>query len=119
MFTYVRFTNPGAPGHKPPTFPANMAANVHDVIMLFGDSLTEQAFDAGGFGQKLSGTWGIMDAVTAYTDDLVFVVVAEVYARKLDVLNRGLSGYNTRWALPVLEQVSSYNSSGLACADLP
>jgi lysophospholipase L1-like esterase len=29
----------------------------------------------------------------------------DVYARKLDVLNRGLSGYNTDWALPVLEQV--------------
>lgn len=33
----------------------------------------------------------------------------DVYARKLDVLNRGLSGYNTDWALPVLEQVSVVN----------
>ena len=30
----------------------------------------------------------------------------DVYARKLDVLNRGLSGYNTEWAIPVFEQVS-------------
>jgi hypothetical protein len=29
-----------------------------------------------------------------------------VYARKLDVINRGLSGYNTDWAIPVFEQVS-------------
>jgi len=29
---------------------------------------------------------------------------SDVYARKLDVLNRGLSGYNTDWAIPVLEQ---------------
>lgn len=31
--------------------------------------------------------------------------VQDVYARKLDVLNRGFSGYNTEWALPVLDQV--------------
>jgi len=30
----------------------------------------------------------------------------DVYARKLDVLNRGLSGFNTRWAIPAFEQVS-------------
>ena len=29
-----------------------------------------------------------------------------VYARKLDVINRGLSGFNTEWAIPVFEQVS-------------
>jgi hypothetical protein len=29
----------------------------------------------------------------------------DAYSRKLDVLNRGLSGYNTDWAIPVLEQV--------------
>jgi len=28
-----------------------------------------------------------------------------VYARKLDVINRGLSGFNTEWAIPVFEQV--------------
>jgi len=52
--------------------------------MLFGDSITQGAWepDRNGFGQRLS----------------------HVYARKLDVLNRGLSGYNTDWALPVLEQ---------------
>ncbi|KAF8232300.1 GDSL Lipase/Acylhydrolase [Tricholoma matsutake] len=61
-----------------------MAANIQDVVMLFGDSITQGAWepDRNGFGQRLS----------------------HVYARKLDVLNRGLSGYNTDWALPVLEQ---------------
>ena len=29
-----------------------------------------------------------------------------VYCRKLDVINRGLSGFNTEWAIPVFEQVS-------------
>lgn len=37
---------------------------------------------------------------------------SDVYARKLDVLNRGLSGYNTDWAIPVLEQVSTMPPTG-------
>ncbi|KAF8638911.1 hypothetical protein AX17_001962 [Amanita inopinata Kibby_2008] len=59
-------------------------ANVQDVLMLFGDSITQGSFEPGfnGFGQRL----------------------AHVYARRLDVLNRGLSGYNTDWAVPVLQQ---------------
>jgi len=54
-----------------------------DVILLFGDSLTQGGWEAGGFAQRL----------------------AHVYARKLDVINRGLSGYNSEWALPVFEKV--------------
>ncbi|PPQ99930.1 hypothetical protein CVT24_009565 [Panaeolus cyanescens] len=62
-----------------------MAAYVHDVFMLFGDSITQGAWEPGrnGFGQQLS----------------------HVYARKLDVLNRGYSGYNTEWGLPVFKQI--------------
>ena len=30
----------------------------------------------------------------------------DAYCRKLDVINRGLSGFNTEWAIPVFEQVS-------------
>ncbi|KAK0450699.1 GDSL Lipase/Acylhydrolase [Armillaria borealis] len=59
-----------------------MAAYVQDCIMLFGDSITQGAWEDGGFSQRLS----------------------YVYARKLDILNRGLSGYNTEWAIPVFEQ---------------
>ncbi|KAH9857702.1 SGNH hydrolase [Lenzites betulinus] len=59
-----------------------MAANVQDAIMLFGDSLTQGGFEQNGFAAKL----------------------AHVYNRKMDVLNRGFSGYNTDWAIPVLEQ---------------
>jgi lysophospholipase L1-like esterase len=61
-----------------------MAANVQDAIMLFGDSLTQGGWEPNmnGFGQRL----------------------AHVYARKLDVINRGLSGYNTEWGIPVFEQ---------------
>ncbi|KAJ7109216.1 SGNH hydrolase-type esterase domain-containing protein [Mycena epipterygia] len=59
-----------------------MAANTQDVIMLFGDSITQMGWTEGGFGARL----------------------ANVYSRTFDVLNRGLAGYNTDWAIPVLEQ---------------
>ncbi|KAF7295064.1 GDSL lipase acylhydrolase family protein [Mycena indigotica] len=59
-----------------------MAAPVYDAIVLFGDSITQAGWTDSAFGAKL----------------------ANVYSRKLDVLNRGLAGYNTTWALPVLEQ---------------
>ena len=73
-------------------------------IILFGDSLTEQSFspEKRGFGASLSNT----------------------YARRADVLNRGLShpentqkktkwenhhsglsGYNSEWLLPWLQQI--------------
>ena len=32
---------------------------------------------------------------------------ADVYARRLDVLNRGLSGYNTDWAALVFDEVGA------------
>ncbi|KAH6912959.1 GDSL Lipase/Acylhydrolase [Coprinopsis sp. MPI-PUGE-AT-0042] len=59
-----------------------MAANVQDVFMLFGDSITQRAWEPGGLGQRL----------------------ARAYARTLDVVNRGYSGYNSEWALPVFEK---------------
>ncbi|KJA20244.1 hypothetical protein HYPSUDRAFT_203946 [Hypholoma sublateritium FD-334 SS-4] len=61
-----------------------MAAPIQDVFMLFGDSITQGGWEPGlnGFGQRLT----------------------HVYARRLDVLNRGFSGYNTTWGMPVFEQ---------------
>lgn len=52
-------------------------------IVLLGDSITQLSFDPelNGFGAKL----------------------AHVYQRRADVLNRGFSGYNTRWALEHLD----------------
>ncbi|KAI0059080.1 SGNH hydrolase [Artomyces pyxidatus] len=60
-----------------------MAANIQDAIMLFGDSLTEGSWKYFGIAARLS----------------------HMYGRTFDVLNRGFSGYNTEWALPVFEQV--------------
>ena len=53
------------------------------MLVMFGDSLTQHSFEDGGFGAHLS----------------------HVYARRLDVINRGFSGYNTRWARGFLEKV--------------
>lgn len=33
----------------------------------------------------------------------------DLYVWKLDILNRGFSGYNTDWALPVWEQVRQHD----------
>lgn len=52
-------------------------------FLLFGDSITQQSFQPGGLGQHL----------------------ADDYQRKLDVINRGFSGYNTRWGLEVAQRV--------------
>ncbi|KAG8124252.1 hypothetical protein E2320_019608 [Naja naja] len=52
-------------------------------IVLFGDSITEFSFQDKGWGASL----------------------ANRLARKCDVLNRGLSGYNTRWAKIVLPRL--------------
>ncbi|KAI0921518.1 hypothetical protein AcW1_004530 [Taiwanofungus camphoratus] len=59
-----------------------MASNVQDAIMLFGDSLSQRGWEPHGIAQRL----------------------AYAYNRKLDIINRGMSGYNTEWAIPVLEQ---------------
>ncbi|XP_060170483.1 GDSL esterase/lipase At5g62930 isoform X1 [Lycium barbarum] len=52
-------------------------------IVLFGDSITEQSFRLGGWGASL----------------------ADTYSRKVDILNRGYGGYNTRWALFLLHHL--------------
>lgn len=59
-----------------------MAANCQDVIMLLGDSLTQGGWEPEGFATRL----------------------AYAYTRKLDVINRGMSGYNTEWIKPIFEQ---------------
>jgi hypothetical protein len=49
--------------------------------------------------------WLVSDSnINTFTPNMR-VHTAEAYARKLDVVNRGFSGYNSRWAIPVFEQV--------------
>ncbi|KAI0702340.1 SGNH hydrolase-type esterase domain-containing protein [Cytidiella melzeri] len=71
-----------------------MAGYVQDCVLLLGDSITQGSAVPGGIHQQLS----------------------DVYQRKLDILNRGFSGYNSRWAIPVFEKVLAKKS---ARANLP
>ncbi|OMO65346.1 Lipase, GDSL [Corchorus olitorius] len=66
-------------------------------IYLFGDSITEESFDDGGWGASL----------------------VNHFARTVDVVLRGYSGYNTRWALKVVDRVFPAAESGGAAASEP
>ncbi|KAG6754937.1 hypothetical protein POTOM_040742 [Populus tomentosa] len=59
-------------------------------IYLFGDSITEESFGDGGWGASLS----------------------HHFSRTVDVVLRGYSGYNTRWALKVAERIFPPVESG-------
>lgn len=58
-------------------------------IILFGDSITQVSFGEGRWGARL----------------------AHQYQRRADVLNRGYSGYNTRWALSLVDGVRDIEGS--------
>jgi hypothetical protein len=65
--------------------PTNISWSPHPRprIILFGDSLTEQAWKTGGWACGL----------------------ADLYGRRLDVINRGFSGYNTKFAVELLDDL--------------
>ena len=52
-------------------------------FILFGDSITQQSFRVGGWGARLANT----------------------YERTADLINRGYSGYNTRWIMRLLPRI--------------
>lgn len=59
-------------------------------VVLFGDSITQFSFNANGWGAD----------------------IADKLARKCDVVNRGFSGYNSRWAKVILPRlINSQNSA--------
>ncbi|KAI8068552.1 SGNH hydrolase-type esterase domain-containing protein [Gongronella butleri] len=59
--------------------------HAHNQVVLFGDSITQMSFDPALLGYGAN--------------------IANAYQRKLDVFNRGFSGFNTDWALPLLRQI--------------
>ncbi|XP_055028036.1 isoamyl acetate-hydrolyzing esterase 1 homolog isoform X1 [Misgurnus anguillicaudatus] len=61
-------------------------------IILFGDSITQFSFQVNGWGSD----------------------IAHKLARKCDVVNRGLSGYNTRWAKIVLPRIVPASDAPIA-----
>jgi len=58
-------------------------ARLRAEFILFGDSITQQSFMPNGWGASLT----------------------DVYQRTADIKLRGYSGYNTRWALRLLDEV--------------
>lgn len=51
--------------------------------VLFGDSITQRGFSPNGWAGLL----------------------ADAYQRRIDIVNRGYSGFNTKWAVPLLDRV--------------
>lgn len=60
-----------------------MAWGERPVIMLFGSSIVQYSFSNGGWG----------------------AILADIYARKADVILRGYQGWNSRRALHVLHKL--------------
>lgn len=81
-----------------------MTAYVQDAIVLFGDSITQGGWAEGGIAQRLAcrSRFGFAFACRL---NVIFSTI-DGYARIFDIVNRGFSGYNTDWAIPVLEQVT-------------
>ncbi|KAI5616799.1 isoamyl acetate-hydrolyzing esterase 1-like [Silurus asotus] len=61
-------------------------------VVLFGDSITQFSFQVKGWGSE----------------------IANKLARKCDVVNRGLSGYNTRWAKLVVPRLIPHHGDSRA-----
>ena len=66
------------------------------VVVLLGDSLTQRGGAVAGGAPGWAARLG------------------ELYARRADVVNRGLSGYNTRWVLPELPVLLGGAAAGAA-----
>ncbi|KAK4690568.1 hypothetical protein P7C70_g9549, partial [Phenoliferia sp. Uapishka_3] len=65
-----------------------------DTIALFGDSITQGAWQPNGLGAAMANVYQRKRSRKLTSDD----------ERHRDVLNRGLSGYNTAWAIPIAKQ---------------
>lgn len=63
--------------------PITASDMIRQRFLIFGDSLTQQSFEEGGWGARLVSR----------------------YQRKADVTLRGYSGYNTRWAIQTMDQI--------------
>ena len=68
---------------------------LREKAVLFGDSITQYSF--ANVGLATNGGWGSL--------------LAGTYARTVDVVNRGFSGYTTRWALDIVDTVLGVTGS--------
>jgi lysophospholipase L1-like esterase len=65
------------------------AVSKRKVAVFFGDSITQHGFDAEKKGWVAS--------------------MGHFWARKVDIINRGFSGYNSRWGLSIVDAVLAHN----------
>ena len=65
-------------------------------FITFGDSITQRGFAPG---------WSSL--------------LADAYVRRVDVINRGYSGYNSRWALQLLDRVFPSPPAGASATAAP
>ena len=99
--------------------PSKLPPMLQPHVVLFGDSITQQSFAPGGWGARLADHFvrRADGAKTRRRCAHAFAFCSPTLPRAplpppllllrvcCAVLNRGYSGYNTRWALPLLEKV--------------
>jgi len=93
-------------------------------IYLYGDSITEESFSDGGWGASLSHHFSrtviIYFFLSYYLSYCIYIFLSlcflimfgSLFFFQVDVVLRGYSGYNTRWALKVAERIFPPVESG-------
>ena len=77
----------------PASLPILLPSPVSRQFVTFGDSITQRGFSPGWTG-----------------------TLADTYQRRADIINRGYSGYNTRWALHLLPHIFPLPPTNAAAA---
>lgn len=99
-----------------------VSSSTRPAILLFGDSLTQQGYAAISTGIKSTIDKKNNDKSQQEQHEPIIQIgwaslLSNTYTRRADVFNRGFSGYNTRHALQVLDNVidSLYYHNILFC----
>ncbi|CCE63258.1 hypothetical protein TPHA_0E01650 [Tetrapisispora phaffii CBS 4417] len=71
---------------------------VYDSFLLFGDSITEFCYNSDM--ENMQGTQFTLGAA-----------LSNVYTRKMSIIQRGFSGYTSRWGVKILPKVLEQDSS--------
>lgn len=75
-------------------------------FLLFGDSLTQRSFEEGGWGASLTHHYARkVNWDQQFLSGLVAACSPHLLLLQADIVNRGLSGYNSRWAKFILPHV--------------
>ncbi|KAH3900258.1 related to Isoamyl acetate-hydrolyzing esterase [Saccharomycodes ludwigii] len=79
-----------------------MSTLQYDKFLLFGDSITEFAFNT-----AFQEAQNFETNTPVHQQFSLGAALTNKYTRKLDIVQRGFSGFNSRWALKVLPQILS------------